>query len=234
MGWWGNIWGLYCRLGIPKKVLSGPFEGMSWEPAAAGGAWFPKIIGTYEKELHPAILEFSKTHFDVLANIGSSDGYFAIGLARLCSLKNCCVYDTDSFALSCLRKNAKKNGLKISLKFRSSCSATLLAEDLQTYHTPLIFCDCDGAEIEILNPEICRPLRKSTILVEVHDLPPPGKIGDLLRDRFRSTHRITSIRSTPRAVVDLPSAAAVLEQDWPAALDEERATTMEWLLLEPL
>lgn len=232
-GWWGGIWELYCQLGCPRRVMSGPFEGMLWEPAAAGGAWFPKIIGSYEKELHPAILGLPRAGFDVLANVGSSDGYFAIGLARLLGLGNCCVYDPDLFALNLLKKNAKKNRLKTRFKSSPSCSAALMSRDLGVYHTPLIFCDCDGAEVEILNPEICAPLLRSTILVEVHDLPPPGKIGALLRKRFQSSHRITSIQSLVRVRGDLPPAAAALGGDWAYALDEERATAMEWLLLQP-
>lgn len=231
---WGKIQIHYCRLGCPRQVLSGPFQGMAWEPADAGGAWLPKIIGTYEKELHPFLDSLKGAPFDVLADIGCADGYYVIGLERAFRFKKIYAYDTDPYALRCLRRNAAQDRIQKKVVTREKCSAEILELDLKDRLRPLVICDCEGAELEILNPDLCPSLRAATILVEVHDFPPPGEIGKALRQRFRFTHRMTTIQSKPRSTKDLPRMAAVLERDWFTALDEERATTMEWLLFEPL
>jgi len=233
LGLWGEIQSLYCRLGCPRKILSGPFQGMAWEPADAGGAWLAKIIGTYEMELHSFIHSLAKVPFDTLVDIGCADGYYALGLFRLIHFQKIVAYDTDPYALECLRRNAAKNQLSNRIETKESCSGELLELDLKKTSRALVISDCEGAEREILDPKVCPSLSTATLLVEVHDFPPTGPIGTTLRERFRESHEITSIQSRERSREDLPPAAAALNQDWELALDEERKTRMEWILLQP-
>lgn len=230
---WGAVQVHYCRLGCPRQVLSGPFQGMSWEPADAGGAWLSKIIGTYEMELHPALNFLATVSFDALADIGCADGYYVIGLARLFQFKKIYAYDTDVYALRCLKRNAFKNQLQTEIQTRGNCTAELLGLDLKKHCRALVICDCEGAELEILNPDVCPSLRAATILVEVHDFPPPGSLGASLRERFDGSHSIKSFQSRARLWEDVPSEATILGKEWTLALNEERKTRMEWLLLQP-
>ena len=233
LGIWGQIQELYCQLGCPRKILSGPFRGMSWEPADAGGAWLAKIIGTYELELHPSITNLERGSFDALVDIGCADGYYAVGLARLLDIPKVYAFDTDSHALRCLKRNARENLLGAQIKAKGLCCPNQLASDLRFDQNPLVICDVEGAELEILVPEACPKLLQAHILVEVHDFPPPGKIGTILRERFRESHEIVSIRTAARRVNDLPHTAFALGKDWEQAMDEERRSSMEWLILTP-
>src|SRR4051812_47368421 len=62
-------------------VASGPFRGMRYTACAAGVA--PKVLGTYERELHDWIVGLSSRGYECVVNVGCAEGYYAVGLARL-------------------------------------------------------------------------------------------------------------------------------------------------------
>jgi hypothetical protein len=63
-------------------VQSGPFAGMRLGQHSAEGCHAPKLLGCYEQALHPHFERFIARGFDAVLNIGSAEGYYAIGLAR--------------------------------------------------------------------------------------------------------------------------------------------------------
>src|SRR5277367_5483480 len=65
-------------------VRNGPFSGMIYpREAALNRHSIPKLLGTYEMELHPVLDLVAKRHYDCVIDIGSAEGYYAVGLARL-------------------------------------------------------------------------------------------------------------------------------------------------------
>jgi len=67
------------------RVLGGPFAGMAYVEDATEGALAPRLIGTYEDELHPYLAEALAADPEVILDIGCAEGYYAAGLARLAS-----------------------------------------------------------------------------------------------------------------------------------------------------
>lgn len=66
-----------------EKIGLGPFAGMKYINKAHGSSLTPKIIGTYERELHPFIYEIADKQYDCIVDVGSAEGYYAVGLAYL-------------------------------------------------------------------------------------------------------------------------------------------------------
>ena len=64
-----------------KVVISGPFVGMKYVSQSIGSAYVCKILGTYEKEIQEYVLAPQLSSFDVFINIGSGEGYYAVGVA---------------------------------------------------------------------------------------------------------------------------------------------------------
>ena len=62
-------------------VLSGPFQGLSLPPKATFDAYSPKILGTYELELHAIVKEIIRSDFAAVIHIGAAEGYYACGFA---------------------------------------------------------------------------------------------------------------------------------------------------------
>ena len=57
-----------------------------------------------------------------------------------------------------------------------------------------MLCDIEGAEQELLNPELAPALKVMDIIVESHECLIPG-ITQVLVDRFKETHQITLLFS---------------------------------------
>ena len=64
-----------------SRVLNGPFQGMNFHSAASEGCLVPKLLGCYEQPLHPFLEAAFARDYDVVLNIGSAEGYYAVGLA---------------------------------------------------------------------------------------------------------------------------------------------------------
>ena len=63
-------------------VLSGPFHGMRYVDHSVGSSLFPKLIGTYEKELRYWLeAQFTESNLTTIVNIGAGEGYYAVGAA---------------------------------------------------------------------------------------------------------------------------------------------------------
>ena len=66
----------------PETVLSGPFKGMRYPLRSSGqGGLLPKLLGTYERELSPAIERLISDRPTLVVNVGAAEGYYAVGLA---------------------------------------------------------------------------------------------------------------------------------------------------------
>src|ERR1035441_10269867 len=58
------------------NVLNGPFEGMRYLQASVGSVLSPKLVGSYEAELHPFIERVTSGRYDIVVDIGCAEGYY--------------------------------------------------------------------------------------------------------------------------------------------------------------
>jgi hypothetical protein len=92
--------------------------------------------------------------------------------------------------------------------------------------------DIEGAELDVLGPEVMRELENCTVIIESHDFCRPGCI-DELRSRFRRTHTVEIVTSRKRIAIDFPytSKMPVFLKEW--LMDEGRPGVMQWLVGYP-
>ena len=65
------------------RVLNGPFQGLHYPTINLQRSSLPaRIIGSYERQLHPFIEKIIATPYDHLLDIGSAEGYYAVGFAQ--------------------------------------------------------------------------------------------------------------------------------------------------------
>jgi hypothetical protein len=216
--------------GRVRRVLRGPLRGIPFGVDGAGQNYYAKLLGTYERELHPWIRRLSG--FDQLVNVGAADGYYAIGLTLALNIPDAIAFEMDPVRQALLIRNRDAAGLGERLRVRGECDVQTLASTLAT--RSLVVMDVEGAERELLDPERVPQLRHATILVEVHDFV-SAEIAPLLQERTRQTHKCDQVWSEPRTPRDLspllfgPFAAAAM-----SLMDEYRPSRMRWFLLEPL
>lgn len=223
---------LYDRMGRPTDVRSGPFAGMRYLWYAAGSALLPKLAGTYEMELAPQVEAACRAEPDLVVDVGSAEGYYAVGLARRLPAARVLAYDTSRLARYLLRQLVRRNGLDGRVEPRRFCAPADLARDLAPAARPLVVCDCEGFELELLRPDEAPGLAKATLLVELHEDLRPGVSAEIRR-RFAPTHDADEIPTRPRTAADLPTGFSLPPDEAVAALDEGRSFPQTWLFLRP-
>lgn len=226
---------LYRHL-LGGKVLSGPFAGLRYVPNSVGSVHFAKLLGTYECELWTHVEKLISLAPACIINIGAGEGYYATGLAWCLPNTRVIAFQTEAHGRDLIGQIATLNAVGSRVAIHGCCTTSDLATALQGVAHPAIVIDAEGAEGELLDPAMVPALTSAVILVEVHDFHAP--IGELLLQRFRSTHHVEEIQSRPRTVRDLPfPIRAIRFTPWSGRaineMDEKRPGPMRWFWLEP-
>ena len=201
-------------------VHHGPFSGLR-----LASDFLPMLVGSYEAELHATIQAFTRRGYDRVVNIGCGDGYYAVGLARLLPSARVFALDSDQAAQTFCRSTVERNGMAARVIVLGECTPAIL-QDLACPGT-LIFCDCEGGELKLLDPDAVPILSHCDILVEMHDFLGPDT-SSILQTRFRSTHTTTIIPPSGRDLSAYPILESFSEFDRVFALCEFRPGPTPW------
>jgi hypothetical protein len=175
-------------------VLNGPFKGMKYINKSSCSKLLPKILGSYEEPIQDWIIEIiTKKKYTNILDIGSAEGYYAVGFALKLPNANIIAYDTDDDARKNLKELIYANKVN-NVEIKNECSH----EELNTKCKPntLIFCDIEGFEKILLDPIKVPNLKNIDLIVETHDCFVPNVSEELIK-RFYMTH-------TMRIIVDYP------------------------------
>ncbi len=223
-------------LGAPV-VKRGPFAGLKYPDFQSfGSTIFPKIMGSYEKELEEVIEKICSKKYTEIIDVGSAEGYYANGLALRIPDAVVFAYDINEQANAFCNKMAVLNGVEARVKIKQFCSDETVAAFPFT-GKGLIICDCEGYEKQLFTATNISNLINCDLLIETHDFIDMG-ISPYLIDLFEKTHAVQVIRS----IDDIDKAR---EYDYPELLSldldkrkrlvsEGRPGLMEWLFLEPI
>ena len=182
------------RLFKDKVVLNGPFIGMKYPKLESNGSsLYPKLLGSYEKEIQYLIYKLINNNYSKVVDIGSAEGYYAVGFALKSPKSIIMAFDSDSVALENCKNMAKQNHVLDRVQLSSWCSKEiLLKEDLKN---SLIISDCEGYEKELfLDNDIVKHLKDTTLLIETHDHVDIN-ISNKLKSYFSNSHKVESIYS---------------------------------------
>lgn len=214
-----------------SRVHTGPFKGMQYIRHAVrvqSSAYCPKLLGTYEQELHPLVESLrAQSPYQHVINIGAGEGYYAVGLARRLPQSRLTAFEADLDSRTILHRLAQVNGVSSRITIREFCTPSLLQEELGNLGKTLVVCDVEGGEQELLDPASIPALINADILVELHDFIIPG-ISGVIRQRFTRAHQITDISAQPRKLGDWPSSLSLPTAYRRTALSEYRPGGMRW------
>ena len=228
---------LLAQLGrhLNWTVAAGPFAGMKYLRSDCCERSLPKLLGSYEQELWPALRQLSALPITDVINIGCAEGYYAVGLARLIPDAIVHAFDGLAAARASTRRAAEANGVAERMLVAGACDAHALAA--MPLQGALVVIDCEGAEFEILDPAIAPGLEGSWMLVELHDFI-DSRITPELRRRFSKSHQIEVIDAAPRDARGWPELRNLTAEEQTMALDENRnyrgePTRQQWAFLRP-
>ena len=215
-------------------VQNGPFRGMI---LPAGASWGdgdlgPKLLGTYESELHRYIEEALAVEPLTVVNVGCAEGYYAVGTALRLSSASVFAFDVDRKALAVCRSAVEANGVERQVFLRERCSHEELQELCARPGGVLLIIDCEGEEVDLLDFELVPDLARCHVLVETHDFVRRG-ITDILHRRLSCSHVVHRVDQGGRDPHITPATWQWPEYARWLMVDENRPERMSWLVGTP-
>lgn len=214
---------------LGNEVTLGPFKGMKYDERWASNK-FEKIIGAYEAYLHPVIEKICNKPYSEIVDVGCAEGYYVIGFALRKSDTIVYGFDIQQPLIEDCLALAKLNRVDNRVKLGNFCKPETL-QLIPVKSKALVFSDCEGYELELLDPEKAPMLKKADILVEVHNFKNRA-ISPTLRERFKETHNLTVIQTEGLKYSNYPILRNLTFPEIHALTNEERTEIMEWFFFE--
>ena len=230
-----------ARIAAPLHdlVQRGPFKGMRYPRRRGDIVHLAKLLGAYECELHLAVDLLIARAPGLVVNVGSGDGYYAVGIARRLPDAEVLAVDPDPIAQRACRETAELNDVAPGVRFASKLNASELQRVLtsagpvaghgHTARRALCVVDCEGYEDELLDPSQAPALAHADLLVETHDFARAG-VNARLTERFAATHRVERIAIAARVASAFPELAGEPAATARGLLDEFRHAPQSWLV----
>jgi hypothetical protein len=175
-------------------VMTGPFGGMTLLPEVCwnDGDLPPKILGCYEAELHPAVAKAIARKPSAVVNIGCAEGYYAVGMARALPQARVFAFESDARGQSICARAASANNVGGRVSVQGTCGPDTLRQLLPQIERPLLIVDCEGAELQLLDPSQVSDIKRCDVIVECHDFMNPQITAALRSGLPRATRSRTS------------------------------------------
>lgn len=232
-----EILALQCKTIVSDLiVMNGVFAGMKYpQMVSIGSELFPKLLGSYEKELEPLFELICNNDYTEIVDIGCAEGYYAVGLAMRIRTATVFAFDTNRDAIRLCRSMADVNDVSERVITGLYCDADTLTS-LPLSRRALIISDCEGFEKELFTIANVPFFARHELLIEVHDFI-DIEISSYLRELFMPTHSIEVYQS----IDDIKKAQEYRYKELRGlslkqrkqVLGECRPAIMEWFYLKP-
>jgi len=227
-----------AELFLNGVVSKGPFEGMRYINKAYVGFVCHKVTGTYEKEIQHIIKDELLIKYDAIFDVGSAEGYYAVGMALNSKAKVIVSYEGSEVGRKLQTELATLNQIENKIKIKGYCDEQILKEEMLKYDKILLICDVDGYELALLDNNLNPKLNNTTMVIECHNHCYDKMESDLIK-RFCKTHIIESIPVRRTAdYEDYPNPNLIYRilpskyKEFPIR-ETERADEDTWLYLKP-
>lgn len=186
-----------------SRIRGGPFKGMRYRPTAFCSGLWPKLLGTYEKEIgHWVDILLLREGLTVI-DVGAAEGYYAVGILFRNPTARVIAFETDPGARTLLAQLAAHNQVSNRLTVQGTCDVESLQTTLAQQPGTVVFMDIEGGEYELLDPERIPGLKSIEIIVELHEYQPTGR-NESLKARFSTTHDVSEVTTRHPSTDDIP------------------------------
>ena len=186
---------------IGTNIINGPFKGMKYISESVGSCHMPKILGIYENEIYPILLNFL-SNSDLFVDIGAAEGYYAVGSAIKYPNLNVIAFEMDKTGrqyISNLKKRNNVDNVEIRKKFSD---VDFFSIQKSAYNRITYLIDIEGEEINIFS-KYHNHFNNSYFIIEIHDRV-SNKIESYLKRFYSNTHNTYIIPIKDKSISDLP------------------------------
>jgi len=219
-----------------NSVAHGAFKGMHLPEASYWGKTdaSAKILGTYESQVTAKLAEFARPG-GLLLDIGSADGFFAVGALRAGLFTRCVCFERSEKGRSVLRANAEKNGVLERIAIQGEATEAQIIAAAASGQTGVVLCDIEGGEFHALSETVLQHLSNMCIIVELHDfLVENGtQLKAALLDRSSRYFDVEIMTSAAPEMWSYPELDHFSDDERLLAFSEGRDAAMQWLVLRP-
>ena len=216
------------------KVLYGPFKGLIYPKIdSVGSVFLPKILGTYESELHHTLEKICETGYKTIIDIGAGEGYYAIGLLTRIPESVVFAFESNPQGQNLCKEMAKANYVGDRLIISGECDINKLSRLVNEKKKGLILCDCEGYELDLLLPDKISQLKYFDILAELHDHSCVGPtVTQIFYSRFSGSHTVEVINLRyikPTQHIDFKDMSPEEQME---IISERRKYSVGWVFLK--
>jgi len=224
----------WCKIWIMKKthkrVFSGSFRGLKYVSEAYGSAYYPKLLGTYEKELQGTLNKVILQKPETVLIIGAGEGYYSAGIAKLLPDSFIHSFETIPSGQLLIQKMCRLNDItnvKINGEFQLDKHYELIGQ------SDLIIVDIEGDEVMLLEKYLFENSKKNWI-IEIHG----SEILQLIQQEAHLFFNVEWIPVAKRTLRDIPAdfllfLPGIFNRYWLSLLQEWRTDSLGWLILQP-
>jgi hypothetical protein len=215
--------------------LDGQLPKLKCDEAARsyGSALLPKLLGSYESELHVVLEELLANDYQAMLDIGCAKGYYAIGFGLRSVRADIYAFDSSSDARRICSDMVRLNSLDDRIHIGAFCDERVL-RSIPLGNRSLVLSDCEGYEGVLFTKDVAEFLAPHDVIIETHDFIDIN-LSTKMREVFAKTHHIRSIRSKDDIekahTYSFPQLNAYDINTKRLILSERRPAIMEWLVM---
>jgi hypothetical protein len=220
-------------------VKYGPFRGLKLSKATWWGTTdrAGMLLGLYEQEVLSALANVPLEYRRSFIELGAADGYYAVGVLVNGLFDRSYCFEISERGQKAVAANAELNGVSSRVQIYGIAD--------QDFHATLppsamgnstLLIDIEGAEFDILTPEMFERFSRSVIIVELHDhffadaQQRIDRLGGLCANAFR----IDELTTTARDLSVFAELKQFCDTDRWLICSEGRRAMPHWYVLTPL
>jgi len=221
-----------------NKILSGLYKNTHLEINKNWNSYdtASKFLGLYEKEVQDEIIKIQQNkriNKKYFINLGAGEGYHLIGLLKKRLFKYGIAYEMDTNAKQKLNENLIKNKLSAKVSVLNKADKNFIENSFPKrfkLKDCFFLIDIEGDEFKLLSKGNLNKLKKSILIIELHDFYfSPKKLVSELKKIFKTKVLTTENRnlSNFKNIENLHDT-----EKW-LLVNEGRPKKMEWIVCIP-
>ena len=193
-----------------------------------------KILGTYERHVTDRLVGCANPN-GVLLDLGSADGYFAVGALRAGLFSRAICFERSQKGRAALRAAATQNGVAERIEIKGDATEAAILAAVPKDAVGVALCDIEGGEFHVLTDAVLQHLATLHVIIELHDfLVEDGAAKKAALIDRAATHFTTEIMVTGATPIsEFPELDRFDDDRRLLAFSEGREAATDWLVLHP-